>query len=265
MHRGEQPDCYEWQEEYYADIVKFWIHWLREVYHVVSHGRAFTNFGEPILELRRLLEDLLEGRATRLTEKFPIKAARKGRRRREDPTPVIRHQLALAICYKILRVACLRNQKRALWKLNSVLARLGYENKFKKIDDVLTSPIPAYAKKLSSKKDTERSGIIPRFFVIDNLIKDFLYNFYNQLSYDYLEAEPIKAFFDTLYHREAAWSEKEWAEQVTLIRNSVISKGGTFLKWRLYKAWLRAEDVTLAVMIRLTSDRSEVRRFGLSR
>ena len=62
-------------------------------------------------------------------------------------------------------------------------------------------------------------------------------NFYSQLTYDHLlDMEKVQAVFKSLHQREAAWSEKEWAEQVTAFREYIISNGDTSLKWRLYKA-----------------------------
>ena len=211
---GEAIDCYDWEEEYYKDIVKFWRYWLREVWTAVHRGRL-DDFGEPILQLRRLLDDLSEGRTTRLTGLFPIKAARKGRGRRDDPAPVIRYKLALGLCYKLLMAVSLRKQPNALWKLRVIMVRLGYEKRPPKRDDLLNSPIPDFARKLLSAKYIEKSELFPKYFETDHLIRDFMSNYYNQLSYDFLVTKKIEAIFQHLCRREAAWSEKEWAEQVT--------------------------------------------------
>ena len=260
--RGEPIDCYEWQEEYYKDIVKFWQYWLREVWAAVHLGRL-DEFGEPISQLRRLLQDLSEGSATQLTGRFPIKAARKGRGRREDAAPVIRHKLTLALCYRILTAVCFRKQQNALWKLKLILVRLGYEKKPKKMD-VLNSPIPDYARKFLSEKYIKKSGIIPRYFVLDSLIRDFMLNFYNQLSYDHLVTDKVKEIFQHLYRRETEWAEKEWAEQVAEFQRAIAAICEPSVKWRFFRAWLLAEKVSCSVMLRLMSDRSELRRLGLA-
>jgi hypothetical protein len=260
---GKPIDCYEWEEEYYRDIVKVWRYWLREVWTAVHRGRL-DDFGEPILQLRRLLDDLSEGRTTRLTGLFPIKAARKGRGRRDDPAPVIRYKLGLALCYRLLMAVSLRKQPNALWKLRAITARLGYEKKLKRRTDILDSPIPNFARKLSSQKCIEESELFPKYFTLDHLIRDFMSNYYNHLSDEFLVTKKIEAIFQHLYHREATWSEKEWATQVAEFHKAIAATGKPSLKRRFVKAWLRAEDLTCAVILRFTSEPSELRRFGLS-
>lgn len=260
--RGEPIDGYEWEDENYRDIVKFWRYWLREVW-TATH-RPLDDFGEPVLRLRQLLEDLSEGRTTSLTGLLPIKSARKGKGRRDDPVPVIRYKLALGLCYRLLMVVSLRKQPNALWKLRAIMARLGYKKKPQKRDDLINSEIPALARKLLSKKYIEQSALFPKYFETDHLIRDFMFNYYNQLRYDFLVTDNIEAVFQHFYRREVPWSEKEWAEEVAGFRRAMAAKGEPSLKRRFAKAWLRAEDITCSVILWFTSDCSELRRFGIS-
>jgi hypothetical protein len=145
--RGEHEDLRPYESHFFQDLVHFWIYWLmcmeRKLWRELGPAGAL----EPIQNLRRLLEDLRNGKRSELTDQ--LFEVWKKARTQGDPVLVKEHKCAVANSYKLLRVATLCSGKQAERIVERCLKERGLKN-MSRIPDLARGNNPFQSKRLIS-------------------------------------------------------------------------------------------------------------------
>ena len=254
QNNGEPLQVFDFEEEHYQDIVRFWVHWLRGVHDTVR-GRELA---APIRDLIRLLDDLRTGARTELTDRlFEARKQRKGRR--HDSEAIAQHKLAVGLCYKTLTEAALSGQQRAIRTISRCMLDLSLK------PDIIGS-IPDLSRKVPVEPDSNGSEFpVCKLICCSFGFQQFFFQLYRQiqLTRSY-RLDGFRSLADSIYveieQKDGVNYIKDWRQFVKEVQKSLWDDLRAS-RYEFIKAWLKAEELSCKVILSLYSNWGELKRF----